>query len=122
MELHQEKVERISSVLRERKSTDPLSLKKRTVSHTVPKPQDKKHNDEKLDISDLNEIIYIDTKKCICIAEPGITFEKLVDETLKHGLVPLVVPELKTITIGGAVQEDRLNPCRTSTGDFMIVV
>ena len=41
MKFHQEKVERISSVLKERKSTDPLSLKKRTVSHTVPKPKDK---------------------------------------------------------------------------------
>jgi FAD/FMN-containing dehydrogenase len=32
-----------------------------------------------------------------------ITYEALVDETLKYGLLPAVVPQLKTITVGGAV-------------------
>ena len=31
------------------------------------------------------------------------TYEELVDATLPHGLMPLVVPQLKTITLGGAV-------------------
>ena len=31
------------------------------------------------------------------------TYEDLVAATLQHGLLPLVVPELKTITLGGAV-------------------
>jgi FAD/FMN-containing dehydrogenase len=31
------------------------------------------------------------------------TYEDLVDATLPHGLMPLVVPQLKTITLGGAV-------------------
>jgi FAD/FMN-containing dehydrogenase len=31
------------------------------------------------------------------------TYEQLVDELLPHGHVPLVVPQLRTITIGGAV-------------------
>jgi FAD/FMN-containing dehydrogenase len=31
------------------------------------------------------------------------TYEQLVDELLPHGYVPLVVPQLRTITIGGAV-------------------
>ncbi len=31
------------------------------------------------------------------------TYEDLVDATLEHGLMPLVVPQLKTITLGGAV-------------------
>src|SRR4051794_41910271 len=30
------------------------------------------------------------------------TYEDLVDQTLPHGLMPLVVPQLKTITLGGA--------------------
>ena len=35
---------------------------------------------------------------------PGMTtYEDLVDATLPHGLMPLVVPQLKTITLGGAV-------------------
>jgi FAD/FMN-containing dehydrogenase len=31
------------------------------------------------------------------------TYEHLVDATLPHGFMPLVVPQLKTITLGGAV-------------------
>jgi len=31
------------------------------------------------------------------------TYEELVEATLRHGLMPLVVPQLKTITLGGAV-------------------
>jgi FAD/FMN-containing dehydrogenase len=31
------------------------------------------------------------------------TYEHLVDATLAHGLMPFVVPQLKTITLGGAV-------------------
>jgi FAD/FMN-containing dehydrogenase len=31
------------------------------------------------------------------------TYERLVDATLPHGLMPAVVPQLKTITLGGAV-------------------
>jgi len=59
--------------------------------------------DEKIDLSDLNEVLHIDKEKQICTAEPGITFVDLVTATMEHGLVPIIVPELKTITIGGAV-------------------
>src|SRR5258707_3532963 len=31
------------------------------------------------------------------------TYEDLADATLRHSLMPLVVPQLKTITLGGAV-------------------
>jgi FAD/FMN-containing dehydrogenase len=103
MDVHEEKVLRITSQLKGRRSTAPLTRKKKTVSHEVPKPNDRKHQDEKLDISDLNDIIHIDPDKRVCIAEPGATFEQVVDATMRHGLVPAVVPELRTITIGGAV-------------------
>jgi len=100
---HEQKLFKIIQQLKNRKSTKPLSLKKKSVSHEVPKPDDKKYIDEKIDISDLREIILIDPEKQICIAEPGITFVDLVTATIKHDLVPIIVPELKTITIGGAV-------------------
>jgi len=100
---HAEKVARVSEQLRRRKSTAPLSRKKRVVSHQVPKVHDKKHTDEKVNLLDFDEIIEIDPDRRICIAEPGVPFCKIVDRTLPLGFVPIVVPELKTITIGGAV-------------------
>ena len=100
---HAEKVARVSEQLRRRKSTAPLSRQKRVVSHQVPKVHDKKHTDEKVNLLDFDEIIEIDPERRICIAEPGVPFCKIVDHTLPMGFVPIVVPELKTITIGGAV-------------------
>ena len=100
---HAEKVARVSEQLRRRKSTAPLSRQKRVVSHQVPKVHDKKHTDEKVNLLDFDEVIEIDPDRRICIAEPGVPFCKIVDRTLPLGFVPIVVPELKTITIGGAV-------------------
>jgi len=96
-------VARVATLLRNRRSTAPLSRQKRVVSHQVPKVHDKKYADEKVNLLDFDEIIEVDPKLRICIAEPGVPFCKLVDHTLPLGFVPIVVPELKTITIGGAV-------------------
>lgn len=118
MDSHEEKVSRIAKQLKERKSSAPLTLKKKAVSHEVPKPRDKKHSDEKLDVSDLDEIIHIDAEKRICIAEPGATFETVVAAAMEHGLAPVVVPELKTITIGGAVSGGSIESMSYRFGGF----
>jgi len=101
---HQAKVARIAEQLRNRDgNAGYLSLKKDAVSHMVPNPNDPKHRDQKVDVRGLNEILEIDVANKTCTAEPGVTFHALVRETLKHGLIPRLVPELKTITLGGAV-------------------
>jgi FAD/FMN-containing dehydrogenase len=103
LEQHDSDVARIARELRDRKSTRPLSLRKKVTSHQVPKPGDRKYSDDKIDVSCLNRILLIDVDGCTCTAEPGVTFIDLVHATLSRGLVPMVVPEFKTITIGGAV-------------------
>jgi hypothetical protein len=100
---HERKIERIASALRLRTSDRPLSLKKKVVSHQVPKAGDLKYSDERIDISDLNDIIEIDPQRRVCVAESGVTLAQLVATTLTHGLAPIIVPELKAITLGGAV-------------------
>lgn len=100
---HAAKIARIAAQLRAHPKGTPVSLKKASVSHQVPKRGDLRHRDTKIDVSDLTEILEIDPEKRICVAEAGVTFVDLVTATMKHGLVPIVVPELKTITIGGAV-------------------
>ncbi len=103
MTTHAEKVARIVAQLRASRGVRPLSLRKKTVAHQVPKGGDLRHRDAKIDVSELTEILEIDPVKRTCVAESGVTFVDLVAATLKHGLVPIVVPELKTITIGGAI-------------------
>lgn len=101
---HEEKVSRIAHQLKSLgNGSGFLSLKKESVSHMVPNANDPRHRDRKVNVRDLNEILEIDPKNKICVAEPGVTFSDLVCETLKAGLIPYLVPELKTITIGGAV-------------------
>lgn len=115
---HDRKVGRIARQLRERTSTRPLSLHKRAVAHQVPKAGDRRRGDDKVDISDLGRILHIDPEHRICIAEPGVTFVDLVAATLRHGLVPCTVPELETITIGGAVAGGSIESMSHRLGGF----
>ncbi|MHB8872983.1 MAG: FAD-binding oxidoreductase [Myxococcaceae bacterium] len=116
--LHALKVERIARRLRERTGTAPLSLRKRAVKHEVPKAGDARRRDEKIDISELNGIIDIDPVARVATAESGVSFFDLVAATLRHGLVPLVVPELKTITVGGAVSGCSIESMSFQVGGF----
>jgi FAD/FMN-containing dehydrogenase len=115
---HAMRVARIADQLRRRQSTLPLSLRKKSVSHQVPKRGDAKYSDERLDISDLDEILSIDPASCTCVAESGVTFVDLVTATLRHGLVPIIVPELKTITVGGAVSGCSIESASFKYGGF----
>ena len=56
-----------------------------------------------LDTSGLTNVIVVDAASRTADVAGMCTYENLVAETLRHGLAPLVVPQLKTITLGGAV-------------------
>ncbi len=100
---HGEKVERVVAQLRAHAPRRPVSLRKKSVSHRVPKRDDATRRDDKIDLCDLDAILDVDVDARTCTAEPGVTFVDLVRATLPFGLTPAIVPELETITIGGAV-------------------
>jgi FAD/FMN-containing dehydrogenase len=56
-----------------------------------------------LDTSGLTKVISVDPDARTADVEGMCTYEDLVAATLPFGLSPLVVPQLKTITLGGAV-------------------
>jgi FAD/FMN-containing dehydrogenase len=118
VEQHAEKVRRICAQLAAHPRGKPVSLRKKAVAHQVPKARDLRRYDDKIDISDLDAILEIDQVRRRCVAEPGVTFVDLVDATLPLGLVPIVVPELKTITIGGAVSGCSLESMSFRHGGF----
>jgi FAD/FMN-containing dehydrogenase len=115
---HDGKVARIIDQLRAHRGERPLSLRKAAVAHQVPKRRDRRHHDTKIDISELTAILAIDPIRRICVAESGVTFRRVVDATLAYGLVPVVVPELSTITIGGAVSGCSLESMSFARGGF----
>jgi FAD/FMN-containing dehydrogenase len=94
---HREHVERLAAILR---STDgPVRLRKRTSNLFRPR---ERADRVFLDATALGHVISVDAAARTADVEGMTTYADLVDATLAHGLVPLVVPELKSITVGGA--------------------
>jgi FAD/FMN-containing dehydrogenase len=79
---------------------EPVRLAKRTSNLFRNRPDS---NRPGLDVSGLDRVLSVDPVARTADVQAMTTYEHLVDATLTHGLMPLVVPQLKTITIGGAV-------------------
>jgi FAD/FMN-containing dehydrogenase len=56
-----------------------------------------------LRVDGLDQVLRVDPERRTAQVQGMTTYERLVDATLAYGLMPLVVPQLKTITLGGAV-------------------
>lgn len=66
--------------------------------------RDRSAGDERpLDVRDFNHVLDIDPQAGTVDVEGMTPYSTLVDACLEHGVMPAVVPELRSITIGGAV-------------------
>ena len=76
---------------------------------TVSKPTSNLFRDRagaggnRVSLAHFDEVIAVDAKAGLVDAEGMITYETLADATLAQGAMPAVVPQLKSITLGGAV-------------------
>src|SRR5438270_4822404 len=77
----------------------PVRLRKRTSN--LFRPRDRAASP--LDADCFSGVLSVDVERRTADVGGMTTYEDLVDATLPHGLMPLVVPQLKTITLGGAV-------------------
>src|SRR4051795_11824502 len=77
----------------------PVRLHKRTSN--LFRPRDRAASP--LDADGFSGVLSVDVEKRTADVGGMTTYEDLVDATLPHGMMPLVVPQLKTITLGGAV-------------------
>ncbi len=71
-----------------------------------------------INTGNLNKILEINKSKKYVIAQANVSMEKLVKETLKHNLIPPVIPELPRITVAGAVQGAALESSSFKHGQF----
>ena len=78
----------------------PVRLGKRTSNLFRSRPGP---SAPRLDVSAFSGVLSVDPVARTADVLGMTTYEHLVDATLAHGLMPLVVPQLKTITLGGAV-------------------
>ncbi|GHJ09983.1 FAD-linked oxidase [Micromonospora humidisoli] len=79
---------------------DPVRLAKRTSNLFRPRSAT---GTPGLDVSGLDGVLSVDPVARTADVQGMCTYEDLVEATLPHGLMPLVVPQLRTITLGGAV-------------------
>jgi len=77
----------------------PVRLAKRTSNLFRPR---EKQAAPGLDVSAFDHVLSVDPVRRTADVGGMTTYEHLVDATLAHGLMPAVVPQLKTITLGGA--------------------
>ncbi len=77
----------------------PITLKKKTTNLFRNRVQ----NTNTLDLTFLDKVIELDSKNKIVHVEGLITFYDLLDYTLEYSLIPLIVPELISITVGGVI-------------------
>lgn len=81
--------------------TGKMRLKKRTISNLF-RYAPSNLGQSNLSLENFNSVIGIDVEKKTLDVEGLATYEGVVDFTLARGLLPLVTPELKHITVGGA--------------------
>jgi FAD/FMN-containing dehydrogenase len=62
-----------------------------------PKPR------PRVDLTGFDAVIRVDAAAGVVEAEGMVPYVALADATLEHGVMPAVVPQLKSITLGGAV-------------------
>ena len=79
---------------------EPVRLAKQTSNLFRPRSRTASPG---LDVSGLDGVIEVDEATATAQVQGMCTYEHLVEATLAYGLMPLVVPQLRTITLGGAV-------------------
>jgi len=98
--VHQAAVDRLKASYDALPAGAPVRLAKKTTNLFRPRAS---ATTPGLDVSGLGGVIAVDPDAQTAEVQGMCTYEHLVDATLSHGLIPLVVPQLRTITLGGAV-------------------
>jgi FAD/FMN-containing dehydrogenase len=99
-EAHEVAVDRLRSSYDAIPAGAPVRLAKKTSNLFRPRAA---ATGPGLDVAGLDGVIAIDPVARTADVQGMCTYEDLVDATLPYGLIPLVVPQLRTITLGGAV-------------------
>jgi FAD/FMN-containing dehydrogenase len=80
--------------------TGPWGLTKTTSNLFRDRHEKRK---QRLDLRDFSHVLEVNVAQGWVDVEGGASYEVLVDATLREGAMPEVVPQLKTITVAGAV-------------------
>lgn len=99
MQNHKHAVEKIAaSVQRYFQRREPFRIYHGSTNSTRPMVHQRTNM---VNISALSQVLSIDPKAKTALVEPNVPMDRLVEATLKHGLIPPVVMEFPGITAGG---------------------
>ncbi|MGZ3633057.1 MAG: FAD-binding oxidoreductase [Parachlamydiaceae bacterium] len=102
-EAYEKKKQLLVASLQYVKTTEaPISLHK-TTSNLFKIPFGQTHSTHRIDVRNFNQVLSIDPDLLEADVEGMLTYADLVNATLPYNLLPAIVPQLKTITVGGAV-------------------
>jgi FAD/FMN-containing dehydrogenase len=96
---YEDRKQRLSEFLRQNRDGD-LRLDKPTSNLFRDRPE---ASARRLDVRDFNNVLNVDRAAGVIEVEGMTPYADLVAAALEHGVMPTVVPQLKSITIGGAV-------------------
>ncbi len=85
-----------------RGNKQPLRVKKKTISNLFRYDGRKETASRLIDLRHFNQPLFIDLINQTLDVQGLTTFEDVVNFVLPHGLTPIITPELKNITVGGA--------------------
>jgi FAD/FMN-containing dehydrogenase len=98
---YEHRVEALRQALLTLPADAPVRLRKSRKTSNLFRPRSAEH--AALDAEGFTGVLSIDTVARTADVLAMTTYDDLVAATLPYGLAPLVVPQLKTITLGGAV-------------------
>ena len=96
---HAARAEAVAAALGRSSGGPPLALAKRTSNLFRDRVRSGR---ARLDLGGFSRVLGVDPARMLVDVEGLASYEDLVAATLHHGVMPAVVPQLKTITIGGA--------------------
>jgi Delta24-sterol reductase len=100
MERHRQAVRLIAATVRGYfEKSVPFRITHGSTNST--RPARLKSKSRLVDISALKNVLEVDTARRVALVEPNVPMDRLVESTLRHGLVPPVVMEFPGITAGG---------------------
>ncbi|MGR6036344.1 MAG: FAD-binding protein [Candidatus Nitrosoglobus sp.] len=80
-----------------------IRVKKRTTSNLFRYQGRQAKATTAISLKNFNHILHLDSNTQTLEVEGLTTYEQIVEETLPQGFLPTIVPELKHITVGGAI-------------------
>jgi hypothetical protein len=80
-----------------------IRVEKRTTSNLFRYQGRQSKATTAISLKNFNHILHLDSNTQILEVEGLTTYEQIVDGTLPQGFLPTIVPELKHITVGGAI-------------------